>query len=310
MKHLVVALVAFVAALVASGTAAGQPVRVPGTRVSLEAPDGFSPAKQFPGFENVALRAALMVTELPGPAAEMRRGMTKSALASRGMTLVSSSSVAVGGSQGSLLYVRQSTPAGEVSKWMLITGDQTTTMIVGSFPTTAERELSDTIRRSLLSVTVTVESAPDPFEGLTFRVTPTRRLRIAGRMSSMLVLSESGTLSPADPDVGFYIVGHSMGAAKMEGLQSFSEARARQTTHTTDIRNITGRSITLDALPAYELQADATDPGSGRVMKMYQVIGVDDDGYVIIQGFVSARRSAEVLPEFKKVTATFQRSPR
>jgi hypothetical protein len=43
-------------------------------------------------------------------------------------------------------------------------------------------------------------------------------------------------------------------------------------------------------------------------MKMYQVTGVDDEGYFIIQGFVSARRSTEVVPEFKQVTTTFRQA--
>jgi hypothetical protein len=53
------------------GALYGEPVRVPGTRVSLNPPPGFSPAHQFPGFQNGDIQSSIMVTELPGPASAM-----------------------------------------------------------------------------------------------------------------------------------------------------------------------------------------------------------------------------------------------
>ena len=76
-----------------------------------------------------------MVTELPGPASVMKRGMTKTALASRGMTLLESSTASVDGQDALLLRVRQASASGDVLKWMLIAGDQTrTVMVVGIVP--------------------------------------------------------------------------------------------------------------------------------------------------------------------------------
>src|SRR5687768_16126066 len=56
-------------------------VRVPGTNVILTPPAGFSVASQYPGFEREADQASVMVTELPGAAADMLRAMTTQALA-------------------------------------------------------------------------------------------------------------------------------------------------------------------------------------------------------------------------------------
>src|SRR5688500_20086113 len=65
-----------------------QVVRVPGTNVSLVPPAGFSPARQYPGFEQESGQASIMVTELPGAAADMLRARTGEALATRGWILV------------------------------------------------------------------------------------------------------------------------------------------------------------------------------------------------------------------------------
>jgi len=44
-------------------------------------------------------------------------------------------------------------------------------------------------------------------------------------------------------------------------------------------------------------------------MKLYQVIAPEGEGYFIVQGLVIAGRAPAILPEFKRVTATFRRIP-
>ncbi|MCK7511417.1 MAG: hypothetical protein MZV70_50120 [Desulfobacterales bacterium] len=81
------AVAAICACLLIPGAAAGERQRVAGTRVTIEPPAGFSPAEQFPGFLRADIGASIMVTELPGSAAEVREGMTEEGLAARGMVL-------------------------------------------------------------------------------------------------------------------------------------------------------------------------------------------------------------------------------
>ena len=90
-KSFALALIGSALVHLSTGPVFAQGVRVPGTKVTLTPPDGFSLAQQYPGFEREVDQASIMVTELPGPAAEMIRVMTKEALAGRGMVLVASS---------------------------------------------------------------------------------------------------------------------------------------------------------------------------------------------------------------------------
>ena len=107
--------------------------RVPGTRVSLVSPEGFLPALQYPGFESTNPAGSIMVTELRVSSAEMIRSMTASALAAKGMTLVSSSEVSINGRPARLLQVRQKAASQEVMKWILVAGETTTAfMLVGT----------------------------------------------------------------------------------------------------------------------------------------------------------------------------------
>jgi hypothetical protein len=292
-----------------AATAFAQTVRVPGTKVSLVPPPGFSVAQQYPGFERAADEATIMVTELPTPAAEMITAMTAPALATRGMTLVSSADATVGGNAARLLHVRQKTANGGVLKAMLIAGDRTTTiMIVGTFATDAPPSTSAEIQRALLSTTWG-SSAPSEFEGLPFRVTPTRALKLAQRVSNMLMFTESGKVGTAGSSEALYLVGHSIGRGNVGNLRSFAEARAKQTARSLDVGNFSGRTIQVEGLDAFELEADAVDARTGAAIKIYQVIIPDETGYFIAQGLVRADRAADVVPEFRTITMSFRLAP-
>ena len=285
-----------------------QVVRVPGTNVSLEPPAGFSPARQYPGFEQMSGQASIMVTELPGSAADMLRAMTGEALATRGLILMTAHDQEVSGHPARLLNIRQRTINGDALKWMLITGDRATTiMIVGTYPAAGSPSTGSAIQQSLLTTAWGTTTAVNTFEGLPFRVTPTARLKLANRVSNMLTFTESGTMGSPGSTEALYLVGHSIGQGDLRDLQAFSETRARQTTLTTGVGNFAGRVVQVDGLDAYELEADALDSRSGLPLRLYQVIIPDGTGYFIAQGVSGADRARVMVPEFKAVTASFRR---
>ena len=132
MRHLSKALLLLLAL---ASPALAKPTPVPGTLVSLEPPPGFTPMDRLPGFEYPARRATIMVSELPGSAVEVRRGMTRENLAARGMTLIASQTVRAAGGSGLLLLVNQRAGGVEFQKWMLVAGDtKRSVMVVGAYP--------------------------------------------------------------------------------------------------------------------------------------------------------------------------------
>lgn len=283
--------------------------RVPGTNVNLQPPAGFAPAEDFPGFQNAGQQASIMVNQLPAPVAEAKKGMNEETLATRGMTLLSSSTEKVDGKDALLLHVAQAAGGVEYLKWMLVTGDpQTTFLIVGTFPKSAGEEVGAAIRTALLTTRVEIRGPDNPFEGLLFRITPTPALKIASRVSNLLLLTESGMAGTAAPGDPVYVIGSSIGPPGSADLKTFSEARARQTEQITDLKNLSGREITVGGLAAWELVADATGVKSGTPVRLYQVIAPDGDGYFIIQAFVGTERADAMLPEFRKVTESFRKA--
>jgi hypothetical protein len=285
-----------------------QAVRVPGTSVTLAPPDGFSLAQQYPGFERPEAQASIMVTELPGPAADMIHSMTGPMLAGKGVMLISAGDAVIKDKPARLLHVRQNTTRGEALKWILIAGDtKTTIMIVGTFSEGVAPGIGDVIKQSLLTTSWGSSASSSPFEGLPFRVAPTVRLKLARRVSNMLMFTESGSIGVPGSTEALYIAGHSLGQGQLGDVRRFSESRARQTTLITGVTNFAGRAIQVGGLDAYELEADAADAGSGRAMRLYQVVIPDETGYFILQGLIRADRAGEIVPEFKALTASFRR---
>lgn len=283
-------------------------VHVPGTKVSLVPPKGFVTADRFPGFQQTDLSASIMVTEFPGPISEVSKGMTKSMLASRGMTLVSSQSEKVNGRNALILHVAQMAGGTKFLKWMLLIGDtKNSVMVVGTFPKDVEPMIGPGIKKAVLSTVWSLDLPIDPFEGLGFRVVPTVNLKIAGRMSNMLTLTASGkigTLGPSDP---VYLVGMSIRSVPISDLRLFSESRARQIAEIKELHNITGTESKMGEIPGYELLGEAQDAKTSVPMRVYVVVAPDEGGYFIAVGLVGKTRADEFVPEFRHVTASFQR---
>lgn len=304
-----IALAPLVATLIASAAAQAGPVRIPGTDVRIEPPAGFSRAERFAGFEHPELGASIVVTEIPGPVTEVRRGMTRKGLASRGMLWIGSQSVSLESGEALLIHASQRAQGVDYFKWMLVGGtEQRTVMVVGSFPTDAAAELSEPIRTSLLTVSWTGKGREDLFEGLPFHVDATPNLRLTERMGNLLILTESGSMSGGNPDMAVLVVGGSHSPVEIADLESYAKKRVSQTERLTKVRNLKGQALTVDSLPAYELTAVGTDPKLQRSVALYQLMLVDGDTYYLVQGFVASRRMAAMLPVFRKVAGSFRRT--
>lgn len=291
-----------------SGALAAETLRVPGTRAQMEPPAGFTASQRFPGFERATAQASIVVTEIPAPSAAMIKGMSKDALAAKGMEVLSSTPVKMDGREAILLEIAQSASGVPFRKWMLVSGDATTSvLVVGTFPQSAAAELSAPMRAAVLSTRWSEAGASDPFDGLPFRVEAVSGLKLAGRVSNMLMFNESGAQQTVNPGDALYVVGPSVGNPPAGGLREFAEARARQTTQVRDLKIVEGRDITVDGLPAYELLGEAADRRSGTPVRFYQVIAADPGGYYIMQGIAGTDRADVAVAQFRAMTNGFRR---
>lgn len=290
----------------------GQAGPVPGTPVSLDPPTGFEPTTNFPGFADRESGASIMVSQFPAPIAEFSKGFTTERLATRQIKVLSRETVQVAGRSATLLKLSQIGDGLEVYKWALLSGDaKSTTLVLGTWLKAdgPVQPLDAPLRKALLSTTWS-NRAIDPFEGLSFRVTPTDRLKVASSVGGALLLTSSGTIAPDKKGDPLLIVAPSFRTVIVGNLREFSEKRAAQIAQVTQLRNLTGKSLTIDGLEAYELVADAVDATNPKQrLKIYQLLmqTPGKDGYFLTQGLMKTEQSTEFLPIIRQVSQSFKR---
>lgn len=130
--------------------AASPAVRVEGTQVTVEPPEGFVKSSRFPGFEDAERGASLMVTELPAPFEKVRPGMNAEGLKRQGMRLQAREEATFGDKKGELMAVLQSANDIEFKKWLAVIpiAPNTTALVVGTYPNALHTELGLAMRAS------------------------------------------------------------------------------------------------------------------------------------------------------------------
>jgi hypothetical protein len=281
---------------------------VPGTSVRMEPPPGFVPSQRFSGFEHAEAQASIQVNVVSGPLSEARKGMTKEGLQKRGMTLVASKTQTVNGMSALVLHVEQSAEGVAYEKWLVVAGDEkTTVLLVATTPKDADETFRAAMRATLLGATWDPRAPTDPWEGLPFRLTPAAPLTQVQRMGGNLSLTEPGRPKRATAGDPLYIVGVSVSPVDLTDLAAFAERRIAQTTGIRDAENLKARDVKVAGLDAREIVADARDTDSKAALLLYQVVVPDGKGYWIVQGIVAAEKSEEWLARFRQITASIRR---
>jgi hypothetical protein len=300
---------AFLLSLAAPAVVAAQPQPVPGTRVTLQPPEGFIPGERFTGFQRAEARASIMVVQLEAPFTEMEGRLTDEAFASQGMRVRSSEQVSVDSLRGRLVAVTQEAGGETFDKWALMFGDSSVTVIVtATFPQSSSASLSEPIKRAVLTARLGDHMPADPLAGLNFRIDAGSRLRIATRVGNTLLLNESGELPNPSPAAPFLVVGASVSQVDLGDLEAFARRRITQTTNFSQVSNITGSAVSIDGSTGYELFADGVHTESSTPVKLYQVVVAEGNHYHLIQASAGLESAAEFIPQFQAIARTLRRT--
>ncbi len=277
---------------------------VPGTAVRLVPPASFAPASRFPGFQNATTGATIMVTEIPGPFADVTSGMTRENLATRGMTLTSRAEVTVAGHTGLLLGLNQSAGGVPYRKWMVVFGTPSASVLVtATFREASADAESEPLRRAVLSAQWT-PTAPGvvSLEGLPFRLGPTPSFAIATRVGNNVILTLGGRALPRPPGEPFVVVGAALSRVEVSDRASFARRRVQQTASAVDITPRPGAELTVAGHPGYELTATARDEDTNAPMVIYQTVVFHGGGYTLVQGLLPAAAAEGLLTELRALT--------
>jgi hypothetical protein len=286
-----------------------QLVQVKGTRVGLAPPQGFIPAERFPGFQAPDAWASIMVSEMKAPFSQAGKGFNQDGFARHGMTLIESKEAQFGDFRGYLFLVAQDAQGKPFTKWIAAFGnDQHTWVITATFPKDSEQQLSNEMRKAMLSSRVVTERA-DPSEGLTFEISPVGDMKVANIGMNAITLTKGGTYPV--PEAGYPNV---IAAASFRGdlapipdKKAFALKRLQSLPTLTNIEQEKTEAVSVDGLDGYETVGHATHAKSGKQVALYQMMLFESSEYYCVAGTVVKEESAQYLNLFKDIARTFKR---
>lgn len=299
---LVGAVVALAGALAAHP---GDATRVPGTQVFLDPPPGFTPSSTFTGFQHAASGASLMVLELAGPVDEVLAGFEPEALARQGMELLSRESLE---DASTLLHVEQRAGESVVHKWLRVLGDDTQTVFVMSvYPKDGLAEAQvERLREAVVQASWDPDAAVGPFEGASFTLGESERLRFFAKAGTSVVFTEDGAADPEHEGKASFSFGPALGPFQGEP-RAFARSRlAAVPNHGNfDVRRM--REVEVDGLAGFEVVASAESDTSGAAV-LYEVMLFEGATYWLGIGTVRAEAGDEYLSAFESLARSFRRN--
>jgi hypothetical protein len=253
-----------------------------------------------------------MAVSVQGPFKEMAAGFSQELMRARGWTLRGKVEIEVEGLPGLLVHFEQPVGSAVFLKWSLAFGDeQRTTMVTATFPAAQEQNLSERLRRSVLSARPSPTAPPEPGTDLPFTITASQKLKLIPAVSKMLLYTKDGAIPTKSPNDPLFVAGQAIGNVVITGNQrEYAEKRLRGTAETKHLAIVSTEPVTIAGLDGYESVAAADDAKSGTPLAVYQVMLFNGNSYFLMQGLVGTELQGEFLPEFKAMARSFRRQQR
>lgn len=278
--------------------------------VTVAQPEGFQVAGDWDGFGQRSTGASVLVVTVEAPFEALAAGFTAENLTAKGWTLLSRETVDLDGQPGVLIHFSQPAQGQTYLKWSLMFGSAASAkMVTGTFPEAHADTLSAPLKAAVLSARPGGSGTAPEAPGLGLDLTPGPALVLHEGMSGALLYTKDGTVPPSSPSDPLFIVAPSLGSTVIRDSEAFAEQRLYQTAHTEIEAIRSTKPIRIDGLDGFETLATAYDEASRTPILVYQVLLVDGQSYVLIQGLVGRELESLYLPVFQAAARSLVRTP-
>ena len=285
--------------------------RVPGTKISIDPPEGFIPSTRFSGYSHEETASSIMINELPAPFAEITKGFTKQALSRQGMSLLKMNEAMIGPHRALLYLVKQKVAVGTFLKWILVFGDdKNTEMVIALFPERAPTEWSELLKETLLASHWHQDLTTNIFEGLPYRIQEQGDLKIAKKISTSLLITRNGVLPNKPNSEPKVIIGPSFKAdwQEPEDKLTYTINRLKQMTNLCRSPDITSKnSVSYDSLDGHQIEASCKHVSTGEQLYLLHAMIYSEQGYYLFSGIVNDLEKDAYRPVFEKIFRSFKR---
>jgi hypothetical protein len=165
------------------------------------------------------------------------------------------------------------------------------------------------MRDALVTATWDPDRVIDPFLGLGFRLKETSLLRLSDRLPALISFTVGGNRGKLGPEDPLLLAWSAPAENRVTDIEAFGRYQLIQTAEFEVSEILASRTLRLDGLPAHEVEASATDRATGMPLRVHQTLVLGPDRYFVLQGMVGRKYADEVMPHFRAISASFERSP-
>jgi hypothetical protein len=281
-------------------------VDIPGTRISLQMPAGFSLAEGIPGIVRADYQAALLGTEIPAPLERVLASMSAEQLAKQGATLLRSESVTVSGNSATLLHTREEQPEGVTRQWLVLFGDESlTVLLAASAPEALEPVVGAILEECLRTARWDPDKVIDLYAGMGFSLRESEVFVIRGRRPGGVLLVRRGApdvLTPAEP----ILVVYPLVSPEVAPIADLARRALTEGDQFVEFENFAERSLLINGLSSYEIIADAKESTQRVPVRILLMVVRAGDRDMIFQAIVEPASWDKYLPEFHSLAESMQ----
>lgn len=312
MNPFILVSLALWATLVPAHLATAEVMQAQNSRVAIDMPTGFEPAKQFSGFQNDALQASFVIIDMPDVAFDqIKAGMTPQAMATKGVQNARAGSLA---RPEPYVYFtgEQASPLGPVAKFILVFRDSGVTALITA--NIAKDALSagtltqEAVEAALVSARVV--EAPGAAKPL-FTLGDLGKLKDAGSFAGTArAYTLDGKLDPGGKAPGrtLFLVAPSLDNRPVGDKKAFAAKALESFAGASGIKVTSTKEVTIGGLKGIASRATAKADGQDGVpLGIYHVVLFKPDGgYFRMVGQTSEIKKETTLAEFERLAATFK----
>jgi hypothetical protein len=284
-----------------------------GGRIAIDLGAAFTPSDRFSGFVDKSTGASFAVIELPAAAYDELKTVpdSKEALANEGFS--GTEKAELKGREGTFVYLvgNQKTPAGDVTKFVLIfTESDVTGVIVANVPQAAI-DVGTYSREGVEAILASATVREPPDANALFRFGYLGPFKEAFDHGGM---TKAYNMSGAQPGTGenqlvkeaMLLVSSSVHGdaidVKAQAQKSFLELGGM-----TERRIDDEKEVTIGDLKGYQITGEVTDAASGDKIAIHLVLlSGEPFGTFMLLGSVPIADKEKMMPEIEKVIASFK----
>jgi len=291
------------AALAGCGSAmAADPVFPPGLRVGLEPPDGFTPSKRFPGFEDADHHAGIAILELPAAAYANLEHQSEARI-QLSLTEVKRENFAFHGGIGKLITTAGQGSDFKLHRWVfLASGAPAQDLAVAisvEVPNAAFNIYSDEVVRKALA-TVTFRPAPieEQLGLLPFKLGDLAGFRVMKVYPGGVIM----TAGPSD-DLNtqpYMIISIGQGSPDRPNDRAIFARDMMSAAPLPELRMQKGEEIRIGRLPGYEIRGEAK-AANGDPLALVQWVRFTGTAFLRVVGVSRKTEWDALFPRFRTV---------